>query len=64
MLEHYPWSKADWPALLHLRPEDVGYDAQGVVLIPGVPGAKSSSVQCDSESKDPLVLDLLSVTDV
>lgn len=31
MVDNYPWTTTradrDWPSLLHLRPEDVGYDA-------------------------------------
>ena len=32
VIESYPWphtNDQDWPSLLRLRPEDVGYDAQG-----------------------------------
>lgn len=39
------------PALLHLRTEDVGYDPQGGVLVPG----KSQMASSDTENKDPLV---------
>lgn len=33
VIETYPWSNnsnQDWPSLLRLRPEDVGFDTQGV----------------------------------
>ena len=61
VIETYPWmrdeSDSEWPSLLKLRPEDVGYDMQ----VP-LPGGGSTSVatkaaptqQNDTEA-DPLV---------
>jgi len=65
VVENYPWSRADWTSLHHLRHEDVGYDPQaagsGVGLTAGGGGtvkqttAGSAVTQSDSEQKDPMV---------
>ena len=55
VLETYPWphpTDAEWPSLLRLRPEDVGYDMQGVET---TSGRKSSQTQQSDAEGDPLV---------
>ena len=60
MIETYPWPHSndqDWPSLLRLRPEDVGYDSQ----VPPAKGEKTQggtqggTQQSDTEG-DPLVM--------
>lgn len=64
IIESYPWPtlKDEDPALLRLRPEDVGYDSQGVITT-GVgspqPQSKSpTSTKNESDTADPLVSDV------
>ncbi|ELU14587.1 hypothetical protein CAPTEDRAFT_180541 [Capitella teleta] len=63
VIETYPWIQqgdpvSDWPSLLRLRPEDVGYDAQGSSMSGGGPagGGKAcqGAQQSDAEG-DPLL---------
>src|SRR6218665_198149 len=56
-----PWTermqKRDWPSLLHLRPEDVGYDSHGAAAS-GASASSSKASQSDMSStdgQDPLV---------
>ncbi|XP_013405950.1 neuron navigator 2 isoform X3 [Lingula anatina] len=55
VIDSYPWSKkddgGDGPSLLRLRPEDVGYDSQG---LPAGQKAPKSAAQSESEG-DPLL---------
>ena len=54
MIESYPWphpNDTDWPSLLRLRPEDVGYDMQGTAT----GGAKSAQAPQSDAEGDPLV---------
>ena len=55
VIETYPWTEVtgegEWPNLLRLRPEDVGYDTQGVASAGTKP---AQAPQSDAEG-DPLV---------
>ena len=61
VIETYPWTRdendSDWPSLLKLRPEDVGYDMQ--VPLPGggstSVAAKTAPAQQNEAETDPLV---------
>ncbi|KAK2148133.1 hypothetical protein LSH36_513g01022 [Paralvinella palmiformis] len=56
VIETYPWNKpgsGEWPTLLPLRPEDVGYDTQGAPSA-GVSKTAPNSQQSDVEG-DPLM---------
>ena len=56
VIESYPWTKpgsGEWPSLLRLRPEDVGYDTQGQASSAGTP--KASVTQQSDVDGDPLV---------
>ena len=54
MIDAYPWlttpTPADWPPLLQLRPEDVGFDGYSVPR----EGVRKEPPQSDSDA-DPLV---------
>ncbi|XP_074661110.1 uncharacterized protein LOC141913823 isoform X4 [Tubulanus polymorphus] len=58
VLEAYPWTmmenqeSQDWPSLLRLRPEDVGYDTQGMI---SGQGSKSAPPQQAEGDGDPLL---------
>ena len=55
VIDSYPWlpsSSQDWPSLLRLRPEDVGFDGYNVQTA-GTKGSQSGA-QSDVEG-DPLV---------
>ena len=57
MIQTCPWigkGESDLSSLLRLRPEDVGYDAQGTVQPPAnaKPGAQGAQ---QSDAEDPLV---------
>lgn len=56
VINSYPWSAtptaADWPPLLQLRPEDVGFDGYSAPR----EGARKEPAQSDSDA-DPLVSD-------
>ncbi|XP_076344467.1 uncharacterized protein LOC143244168 isoform X2 [Tachypleus tridentatus] len=52
--ESYPWpsiGEPDWPQLLHLRPEDVGYESHPVSSV----GTKTTTVLCSDLEADPLL---------
>ena len=56
VIETYPWMKSgsgEWPSLLRLRPEDVGYDTQGQAPAAGTP--KAAITQQSDIDGDPLV---------
>lgn len=62
VIKTYPWSspagggEADWPPLLRLRPEDVGYDSAQVASTSSankmIPATNSGD---SNETNDPLV---------
>ncbi len=55
IIEEYPWTnqgEGEWPSLLRLRPEDVGYDSQGAPT--SGKGSTPGAAQSDAEG-DPLV---------
>jgi neuron navigator 2 len=58
VIETYPWGPTndghteDWPSLQRLRPEDVGYDTQGMV---GEGKAKTTQQAQSDVEGDPLV---------
>uniref|UniRef100_A0A8C2CBD4 Neuron navigator 2a n=1 Tax=Cyprinus carpio TaxID=7962 RepID=A0A8C2CBD4_CYPCA len=58
VLETFPWAAShqhpDWPALLQLRPEDVGFDGYSASR----EGLNKQSTQSDSDA-DPLVRDMI-----
>ena len=60
VIESYPWphpNDTDWPSLLRLRPEDVGYDMQTT----NTSGTKSAQAPQSDAEGDPLVC-ILSLT--
>ena len=64
VIETYPWTRdekdSDWPSLLKLRPEDVGYDMQvplpgGATTNTGTKAAPTAPAQQNEAEADPLV---------
>lgn len=63
VLETYPWATAkdEDPALLRIRPEDVGYDTQGVITAGTSPQQMQKAKKTEmrqSGNGDPLVSDV------
>uniref|UniRef100_A0A4W4GAA9 AAA+ ATPase domain-containing protein n=1 Tax=Electrophorus electricus TaxID=8005 RepID=A0A4W4GAA9_ELEEL len=61
VMESYPWTPISlqpcWSSLLHLRPEDVGFDGYGPARVPGL-GQQTTQ---DSSEADPLMNMLMSL---